>query len=101
IAGSGFLLQKLLLSLPHYRLARCTTFRFFVRGSCFALCACPALVFRRDCSYISIHFSLEIAEISLPIAASGKSSGDSKCTQHLPMSSFLPAAANAAFSCAS
>jgi len=31
---------------------------------CFDLCACPALVFKRDCSYISIHFSLEIAEIS-------------------------------------
>jgi hypothetical protein len=45
---------------------------------CFALCACPALVIKRDCSYISIHFSLEIAEISLPIASSGKSSGDSK-----------------------
>ena len=35
---------------------------------CFAICACPALVLKRDCSYISIHFSLEIAEISLPIA---------------------------------
>ena len=46
--------------------------------ACFALCACPALVIKRDCSYISIHFSLEIAEISLPIASSGKSSGDSK-----------------------
>ena len=45
---------------------------------CFAICACPALVIRRDRSYISIHFSLEIAEISLPIASSGKSSGDSK-----------------------
>src|SRR5215469_18788300 len=45
---------------------------------CFAICACPALVITRDCSYISIHFSLEIAEISLPIASSGKSSGDSK-----------------------
>ena len=45
---------------------------------CFAFCACPALVIKRDCSYISIHFSLEIAEISLPIASSGKSSGDSK-----------------------
>jgi len=45
---------------------------------CFDLCACPALVIKRDCSYISIHFSLEIAEISLPIAWSGKSSGDSK-----------------------
>src|SRR6266850_462005 len=45
---------------------------------CFDLCACPALVIKRDCSYISIHFSLEIAEISLPIASSGKSSGDSK-----------------------
>ena len=45
---------------------------------CFAICACPALVIKRDCSYISIHFSLEIAEISLPIASSGKSSGDSK-----------------------
>jgi hypothetical protein len=45
---------------------------------CFAICACPALVVKRDCSYISIHFSLEIAEISLPIASSGKSSGDSK-----------------------
>src|SRR5258708_40049578 len=44
----------------------------------FAICACPALVIKRDCSYISIHFSLEIAEISLPIASSGKSSGDSK-----------------------
>jgi len=45
---------------------------------CFAICACPALVIKRDCSYISIHLSLEIAEISLPIASSGKSSGDSK-----------------------
>ena len=45
---------------------------------CFDLCACPALVIKRDCSYISIHFWLEIAEISLPIAWSGKSSGDSK-----------------------
>ena len=45
---------------------------------CFAICAWTALVFKRDCSYISIHFSLEIAEISLPIASSGKSSGDSK-----------------------
>src|SRR5215472_7801649 len=45
---------------------------------CVAICACPALVIKRDCSYISIHFSLEIAEISLPIALSGKSSGDSK-----------------------
>ena len=45
---------------------------------CFAICACPALVFKRDCSYISIHFSREIAEISLPISSSGKSSGDSK-----------------------
>ena len=45
---------------------------------CFAICACPALVIKRDCSYISIHFSLEIAEISLPIASSGKSSGESK-----------------------
>ena len=45
---------------------------------CFAICACPALVINRDCSYISIHFSLEIAEISVPIASSGKSSGDSK-----------------------
>src|SRR5882672_5006739 len=45
---------------------------------CFDLCACPALVIKRDCSYISIHFWLEIAEISLPIASSGKSSGDSK-----------------------
>jgi hypothetical protein len=45
---------------------------------CFAIFACPALVMERDCSYISIHFSLEIAEISLPIASSGKSSGDSK-----------------------
>jgi hypothetical protein len=45
---------------------------------CFDLCARPALVLKRDCSYISIHFSLEIAEISLPIASSGKSSGDSK-----------------------
>src|SRR5258706_5659638 len=35
---------------------------------CFAVRACPALVFKRDCSYISIHFSLEICEISLPIA---------------------------------
>jgi hypothetical protein len=26
---------------------------------CFAICACPALVIKRDCSYISIHFSLE------------------------------------------
>src|SRR5580765_4520852 len=65
---------------------------------CFAICACPALVIKRDCSYISIHCSLEIAEISLPIAGSGKSSGDSKCTQHFPMSSFFPAALNAAFS---
>jgi hypothetical protein len=31
---------------------------------CFAICACPALVIKRDCSYISIHFSVEIAEIS-------------------------------------
>ena len=23
---------------------------------CFALCACPAFVIKRDCSYISIHF---------------------------------------------
>ena len=45
---------------------------------CFASFACPALVIKRDCSYISIHFSLEIAEISLPIASSGKSSGDLK-----------------------
>ena len=45
---------------------------------CFAICACPALVINRDCSYISIHFSLEIAAISSPIASSGKSSGDSK-----------------------
>src|ERR1700756_2606038 len=45
---------------------------------CFAVCPCPALVIKRDCSYISIHFSLEIAEISLPIASSGKSSDDSK-----------------------
>src|SRR5262249_47099319 len=45
---------------------------------CFAICACPALVIKRDCSYISIHFSLEIAEVNLPIASSGKSSGDSK-----------------------
>ncbi len=44
----------------------------------FATCACPALVIERACSYISIHFSLEIAEISVPIASSGKSSGDSK-----------------------
>jgi hypothetical protein len=44
----------------------------------FAFWACPALVIKRDCSYISIHFSLEIAEISLPIASSGKSSGDRK-----------------------
>jgi hypothetical protein len=58
------------------------------------------LVFKRDCSYISIHFSLEIAEISSPIAPSGKSSGDLKWTQHFPMSSFFPAARNAAFSCA-
>jgi hypothetical protein len=43
-----------------------------------AFFALPALVFKRDCSYISIHFSLEIAEISLPIAWSGKSSGDLK-----------------------
>jgi hypothetical protein len=43
---------------------------------CFAIRACPALVIKRDCSYISIHSSLEIAEISLPIASSGKSSGD-------------------------
>jgi hypothetical protein len=46
--------------------------------ACFAIFACPALVIKRDCSYISIHFSLEIAEISLPIASSGKSSGDWK-----------------------
>ena len=45
---------------------------------CFAMFACPALVIKRDCSYISIHFSLEIAEISLPIGSSGKSSGDLK-----------------------
>jgi hypothetical protein len=45
---------------------------------CFAICAFPALVIMRDCSYISIHFSLEIADISLPIGPSGKSSGDSK-----------------------
>ncbi len=45
---------------------------------CFVFRACPALVFKRDCSYISIHFSLEIDEISLPIASSGKSSGDWK-----------------------
>src|SRR5215472_2905315 len=45
---------------------------------CFVICACPALVIKRDCSYISIHFSLATAEISLPIASSGKSSGDSK-----------------------
>src|SRR5215472_2088834 len=45
---------------------------------CFAICAFPALVIKRDCSYISIPFSLEIAEMSLPIASSGKSSGDSK-----------------------
>ena len=45
------------------------------RAPCFALRACPALVIKRDCSYISIHFSLEIAEISLPIDSSGKSSG--------------------------
>ena len=47
-------------------------------ASCFVICACPALVFKRDCSYISIHLSLGISEISLPIASSGKSSGDSK-----------------------
>ena len=29
------------------------------RAPCFAICACPALVIKRDCSYISIHFSLE------------------------------------------
>src|SRR5262249_31508239 len=45
---------------------------------CLAICACPALVIERDCSYISIHCSLEIAEISSPIASSGRSSGDSK-----------------------
>ena len=45
---------------------------------CFAICDCPALVFNRDCSYISIPFSPEIAEIELRIASSGKSSGDSK-----------------------
>src|SRR5262249_33158168 len=68
---------------------------------CFAIRACSALVTKRDCSYSSIHFSIEIAEISLPIASSGKSSGDLKFTQHLPMSSFFPAALNAAFSCSS
>src|SRR5262249_8951287 len=47
-------------------------------AGCFAFCACPDLVFKRDCSYISIHCSLEIAEISLPMASSGKSSGDAK-----------------------
>ena len=52
---------------------------FLAEGApCFALCACPALVIKRDCSYISIHFSLEIAEINLPIASRGKSSGDLK-----------------------
>ena len=45
---------------------------------CFATRACPDLVNKRDCSYISIHVSLEIDEISLPIGSSGKSSGDSK-----------------------
>jgi len=39
---------------------------------CFAIFACPALVINRDCSYISIHFSLGIAAIRLPIASSGK-----------------------------
>src|SRR5258706_232337 len=73
---------------------------FFADGAlCFAFCACPDLVFKRDSSYISIHCSLEIAAISVPIPASGKSSGDSKCTQHFPMSSFFPAALNVAFSC--
>src|SRR5215471_908993 len=67
----------------------------------FALCACPALVLKRDASYISIHFSLEIAEISLPIASSGTSSGDSKLTHDFPMWSFFPDALNAAFSCSS
>jgi hypothetical protein len=38
----------------------------------------PAVVLKRDCSYISICVSLEIAEISLPIASTGKSSGDAK-----------------------
>jgi hypothetical protein len=42
-------------------------------GALLRFCAWPALVLKRDCSYISIHSSLEIAEISLPIAASGKS----------------------------
>src|SRR3974390_1016163 len=55
-------------------------------ASFFALGACPALVIERDCSYISIHCSLEVAEISLPIASSGRSSGDLKWTQHPPMS---------------
>src|SRR5215475_3571300 len=68
---------------------------------CLAFCACPALVFKRVCSYISIHCSLEIAAINLPIAWSGKSSGDSKFTQHFPMSSFFPADLNATFSCSS
>src|SRR3954465_13896558 len=68
---------------------------------CFAFCALPALVFERDCSYISIHFALEMAEISLPIAGSGRSSGDWKWTQHFPMSSFFLAALNAAFNWAS
>ena len=45
--------------------------------------------------------SLGIAAISLPIASSGKSSGVSKWTQHFPISSFFPAALNAAFSCSS
>ena len=50
----------------------------YFREACFAIFARPALVIKRDCSYISIHSSLEIAEISLPIASRGKSSGDLK-----------------------
>ena len=57
---------------------------------CFATCARPALVSKRDCSYISIHFSLEIAEISLPIGSSGKSSGNSKMNATLPHVELLP-----------
>jgi len=66
-----------------------------------AFAFCPALVFKRDCSYISIHCSLEIDEMSFPIALRGKSSADWKCTQHFPMSSFLPDTLKAIFSCAS
>lgn len=63
-------------SRPHRALAAAT---LLADGApFFAICACPALVIKRDFSYISIHFPLEIAEISLPISSSGKSSGDSK-----------------------